>query len=155
VWRCARRSSPVPISSPDEPNQPSLTHKRSVWTEEFLANYSGACLLSRTTGIPLDSIGDPDRGTCNGTCTRTMQLHGFPSDKAERESQWNGGTEEEPLPATRTRHGCARDPGRPENKSKSRLRNILKRRTRKVTSRRGKWSSSSLLRRSLVRRFST
>ncbi len=71
----------------DEPTN-HLDTQSIEWTEEFLANYSGACLFVTHDRYFLDSIATRIVELTNGIChTHTGNYTDFLLDKAERETQ--------------------------------------------------------------------
>jgi ABC transport system ATP-binding/permease protein len=71
----------------DEPTN-HLDTQSIEWTEEFLANYSGACLFVTHDRYFLDSIANRIVELADGQCyTHTGNYTDFLIDKAERESQ--------------------------------------------------------------------
>ena len=71
----------------DEPTN-HLDTQSIEWTEEFLANYSGACLFVTHDRCFLDSIATRIVELAHGVChTHTGNYTDFLVDKAERESQ--------------------------------------------------------------------
>jgi ATP-binding cassette subfamily F protein uup len=71
----------------DEPTN-HLDTQSIEWTEEFLANYSGACLFVTHDRYSLDSIATRIVELANGTCySHDGNYTDFLLDKAERESQ--------------------------------------------------------------------